>query len=187
MPLHQCGRHKVAVALDSILFLGWSVVTRPFVLFCLISCTSCVSTPGESPSGWRVSRRQLQSLDSVISRYVYLHFSDENAKRLKEALSPDGFPSRSVRRLAEMGREDITVREVPDHFFVEGIPFTQYQRQAEGRFVDGRKVVCVRFFDPVVFPDPRSMTSMRGGYPHYFVLTIDWLDRKVIHHYAHEY
>ncbi|MBN2130524.1 MAG: hypothetical protein JW741_13570 [Sedimentisphaerales bacterium] len=85
-----------------------------------------------------------------------------------------------------MGQDDSAVCEVPAKFSIEDIPFEQYKRQAEGFFIGGRKAVRVRFFDPAKFPEPESRASMRGGYPQYFVLTIDWIDKRVIHHYAHE-
>jgi hypothetical protein len=126
----------------------------------------------------------MASLRDVIRRYVYIHFSDQYAARSTGA--HEAYPSEKVRRLATMGQDDPEVKEVPENITIAGIPFTQYQQRVEGILRDGRRAIRVSFYDEGRFSKPEEMRPIRGGFPHYFVLTIDCVDRRVVHHYAHE-
>ena len=145
----------------------------PAIIATAIICSSCLAEDGNDY--WDPPTNDIAIAEKVARTFCWNYMSDQlrtNDSEVVLSVAEDTITASNTRP------------PPPDDFTIHQIPFSRYVRQHGGTNKDGKRIVIIAYYDPVVFPDWERIAIASGGFPAYFTVSVDMDNMQVCNHYA---
>ena len=147
--------------------------TIPAIIATAITCASCLAEGMNNY--WQPSTNDITIAENVARTFCWNYMSDQ-------------LRTNDIEVVLTVDEDTITAPNTrpppPDEFTIHQIPFSRYVRQHVGTNKDGKKIMVIAYYDPVVFPDWERIAIASGGFPAYFTVSVDMDNMQVSNHYA---